>query len=209
MRFFRRTPKQNPNGNKEGRAAMTTTLRNIATTIGLTAVLGTAATLFTPTESTAKIGRVGGGANLPGASAPGARMETHLNIPSSVQHTLRKACQDCHSNETRWPWYSRVAPASWLVKRDVEHGRRAMNFSEWSQQTGNRAGRVAGLLTAACADVQSGRMPMPQYRLIHREANLSSAEKADFCAWTAAESRNVLNASRKAATSLSQLVIHP
>jgi len=126
-------------------------------------------------------------------------------IPSSVQRIFNNACLDCHSYQTRWPWYSRIPPASWLVKRDVTLGRHAMNLSEWEAQTGNRAGRIAGFLTAACADVQSGRMPPRQYRLIHHEANLSAADKAAFCVWTAGESRNVLKASQNGSLNLAQL----
>jgi len=126
-------------------------------------------------------------------------------IPSSVQRIFNNACLDCHSNQTHWPWYSRIPPASWLVKRDVDQGRHAMNLSEWEAQTGNRAGRIAGLLTAACADVQSGRMPPRQYRLIHQEANLSAADKAAFCVWTAGESRSVLKASQNGSPKVAQL----
>jgi hypothetical protein len=136
-----------------------------------------------------------------------ATSQAQLVIPASIQPIFSKACLDCHSNETRWPWYSRIAPASWLVKRDVDRGRHAMNLSDWVAQTGNRAGRIAGLLTAACSDVQSDRMPLPQYRLIHREANLSVVEKAAFCAWTANESRRVLNASRNSEPKLTRLQI--
>jgi hypothetical protein len=137
---------------------------------------------------------------------PTSGIEAHLTVPPPIQQILNKACRDCHSNETRWPWYSRIAPVSWLVKRDVELGRRAMNLSEWSSQTENRAGRVAGLLTAACADVQTGRMPLPQYRLLHGDAKLTGAEITTFCDWTARESRNVINASRRGSPKLARLV---
>jgi hypothetical protein len=130
---------------------------------------------------------------------------SQATIPASVQLIFQNACLDCHSNQTRWPWYSRIPPASWLVERDVDHGRRAMNLSEWKTQTGNRAVRIAGFLTAACADVQSGRMPPPQYRLIHHEANLSTADKAAFCVWTTGESRRVLNVGQNGSPRLAQL----
>ncbi len=54
-----------------------------------------------------------------------------LVAPPEIEATLRRACYDCHSNETRWPWYSRVAPLSWFIVRDVEVGRKEINFSEW------------------------------------------------------------------------------
>jgi len=80
------------------------------------------------------------------------------------------ACFDCHSNETTWPWYSNVAPMSWLVQRDVDSGRGALNFSEWG--TGGAAD-PSDIVDA----VQSGDMPPFQYTLIHGSANLSGAQK--------------------------------
>ena len=58
-------------------------------------------------------------------------VETATAPPPSVEEVLRRACFDCHSHETRWPWYSRVAPASWLVARDVHEARQELNFSDW------------------------------------------------------------------------------
>lgn len=80
------------------------------------------------------------------------------------------ACFDCHSNETVWPWYSNIAPMSWLVQRDVDEGRKHLNFSTWT----------AGQGEAAPSMVESGKMPPFQYLLAHPEANLSDDEKAAF-----------------------------
>ena len=79
------------------------------------------------------------------------------------------ACYDCHSNETKWPWYSRFAPSSWLVQRDVDGGREHLNFSEWQ---GANAGED-GLASV----VRSGEMPPWQYKLMHSEARLSTEER--------------------------------
>lgn len=81
----------------------------------------------------------------------------------------QRACFDCHSNETVWPWYSRVAPMSWLVRRDVDEGREKLNFSEWGQGRDER--------DEMAEVVQEGEMPMPIYLLMHPEAVLSNAEK--------------------------------
>jgi hypothetical protein len=81
---------------------------------------------------------------------------------------VKRACYDCHSNQTVWPWYSYVAPVSWLVYRDVEEGRSHLNFSEW-----NRPQLGAGEMVQA---IQSGKMPPLQYRPLHPSAQLSSAE---------------------------------
>ena len=101
---------------------------------------------------------------------------THENPPATnpVQWTdpqaeeiARRACYNCHSNESDWPWYAYVAPASWLVQRDVDEGRSAMNFS-----TSHRieADEIAEVL-------EGGEMPPAQYLLLHPEARLSQEEK--------------------------------
>jgi len=79
------------------------------------------------------------------------------------------ACFDCHSNQTNWPWYSNVAPASWLIQRDVDGGRQELNLSEWDrpQPHADHAAEV----------VQEGEMPPFQYRLLHPGARLSSTER--------------------------------
>ncbi|MDW8269586.1 MAG: heme-binding domain-containing protein [Anaerolineae bacterium] len=86
--------------------------------------------------------------------------------------TVFRACADCHSNETVWPWYSHVAPVSWLVQRDVEEGRRAFNVSEW--------GRGENKGDDAAETVQKGTMPPAMYLLTHPAARLSPAEKQAF-----------------------------
>ena len=77
------------------------------------------------------------------------------------------ACFDCHSNETRWPWYSNVAPISWLLQRDVDEGREELNFSEWhTEQEGDEAAET----------IRDGSMPPWQYTLTHPEARLSDTD---------------------------------
>lgn len=80
-----------------------------------------------------------------------------------------RGCFDCHSNETHWPWYSNIAPVSWLVQRDVVEGRRRLNFSEW-----NRAQRAAREIGEA---VSEGEMPPWFYLPLHPSARLTTAEK--------------------------------
>ncbi len=80
------------------------------------------------------------------------------------------ACFDCHSNETKWPWYSNIAPMSWLVQSDVNEGREHMNLSEWTPGQGSEAAEK----------VQADEMPPFQYLLAHPEARLSDADKAAF-----------------------------
>lgn len=85
----------------------------------------------------------------------------------------KRACFDCHSNETVWPWYSNIAPVSWLVQRDVDEGRQVMNFSEWNT---TRHQRVGEMIEA----IQEGFMPPINYLPTHPQANLSASEKADL-----------------------------
>jgi len=79
------------------------------------------------------------------------------------------ACYDCHSNQTAWPWYSYLAPVSWLAQRDVDGGREKLNFSEWG-----RAGQETGEIVEK---VQEGEMPPSYYGWLHSKARLSSAER--------------------------------
>ena len=81
----------------------------------------------------------------------------------------RDACFDCHSNQTQWPLYSRVAPASWLVQWDVEKGRAKLNFSEWQRRQDDAH--------EAAEAVQKGEMPPAKYRLMHAHARLSDADR--------------------------------
>ncbi len=81
-----------------------------------------------------------------------------------------RACFDCHSNQTTWPWYSNIAPVSWLVYRDVVDGRRRMNFSDWQRQRLEEPGEISSA-------VSEGEMPPLQYLLMHPTARLSAGDK--------------------------------
>lgn len=92
-----------------------------------------------------------------------------------TQELFAQACGACHSNLTRWPWYSSVAPVSWLVQHDVDEGRARFNVSAWREQAQPEPGEAAEV-------VRSGEMPPLQFRLAHPEARLSSAEQAALAA---------------------------
>lgn len=81
------------------------------------------------------------------------------------------ACFDCHSNQTNWPWYSNIAPASWLIQHDVDEGRAALNWSEWG--AGGEGGEAAEVYS-------EGEMPPFTYLIAHPEARLSDADRAAF-----------------------------
>lgn len=99
---------------------------------------------------------------------PAVRQEPAWDSPQT-RALAQRACFDCHSNATKWPWYSQVAPISWLVRRDVVAGRRHLNFSEFDRHQRN-AGKAA-------REVAKGEMPMAIYLPAHPEARLSPAEK--------------------------------
>lgn len=99
---------------------------------------------------------------------PPVSSEPAWDKPETREIAVR-ACFDCHSNETTWPWYSNIAPVSWLVYRDVEEGRDKLNFSKWGQ--GEQ--EVDELIEV----LQEGEMPMPVYLITHPEARLKTTEK--------------------------------
>jgi len=100
--------------------------------------------------------------------------------PAEVQTVFRRACYDCHSNETVWPWYARIAPASFLVNRDVREGRREVNFSTWEEYDEKRRTRK---LREIAKEVQSGSMPPAYYVPFHPEAKLSAADRDLIVKW--------------------------
>lgn len=100
---------------------------------------------------------------------PAVRSEPAWDSPRTRELAAR-ACFDCHSNEVAWPWYSHVAPVSWLVQYDVEQGRAAFNVSEW-----DRPQEEAG---EAAEEVEEGEMPMFLYTVMHGHARLTDGERA-------------------------------
>lgn len=128
---------------------------------------------------------------------PARAVEAHLDIAPPVRAILDRSCHDCHSNQTQWPWYSYIAPASWMVTKDVIKAREIMNFSEWSEQAGVKLEKAVGLLMASCTDVTVGRMPKPEYVFLHSRAALNEADVKHFCQWTAKEGGRLLALRKK------------
>jgi hypothetical protein len=122
------------------------------------------------------------------AVIPAHTIEASLDVPKPVEKILNNSCKDCHSNETRLPWYGKVAPLSWMIAGDVERARHAMNLSEWSVQLGSRPNAAVGTLMAACAGVEARRMPPAAYRRMHPDARLDQAQVDTLCGWAATQS---------------------
>lgn len=107
-----------------------------------------------------------------------------LEAPVEVKSILKRSCYDCHSNEVNWPWYSYVAPVSWLVAYDVKEGREELNFSEW-----NRYANDSDMKEEIVEEVAEGEMPLGIYLAIHRDAAVSSSELATLRQWAGAAGR--------------------
>jgi len=97
---------------------------------------------------------------------------------------VERACQNCHSERTEWPWYSRVPPASWMVHRDVEKARERFNLSKWE---GYSADEQKATLSAIGAAVRTGAMPPGRYTLLHPSGKLTPAEREELYRWTRSE----------------------
>ena len=106
-------------------------------------------------------------------------IEAQIGTTSGLVPVLDRACNDCHSNGTLWPWYTRIAPVSWLMAYGVTEGRKAANFSEWAAYPPERQRK---LLAESCRDVSDGKMPGRPYTLLHPEARLSAQDVETICA---------------------------
>jgi hypothetical protein len=102
------------------------------------------------------------------------------NPPAPVAAALRAACYDCHSHETKWPWYSRVAPMSWLIAGDVVEGRTNLNLSEWPADDAKRAARR---LENMSEQIGNGEMPPKKYTAIHADARLTETQRKELTDW--------------------------
>ncbi len=107
---------------------------------------------------------------------------------AAVLHTLEKSCQNCHSERTEWPWYSYVAPVSWLIENDVHQGRSHMNLSRWQQYDSEKQHE---LLAAMGAVARNHIMPPPRYTFLHPGSRPSPVELERIYQWTRMERRRL------------------
>ncbi len=114
----------------------------------------------------------------------GKAIAAHTRMTPEVAAILRRSCNDCHSSETVWPWYSNVAPASWFLKKHVDEGRRELSFSEWGTYPRRKRERK---LHEICEQVESGEMPLKSYLPLHPSARLSDEDRRTVCEWARAE----------------------
>lgn len=115
---------------------------------------------------------------------PALSIRAYKTIPAEVLATLERSCFDCHSNETRWPWYSAITPVNFLIAGDVNKGRRRVNFSKWGKQ---KPVKIQGSLQMIDDEVSLKQMPLPRYLFIHPGVALSEAEIKAISAWASDE----------------------
>jgi mono/diheme cytochrome c family protein len=118
--------------------------------------------------------------NTPVAGSHEHDLFSRHTAPAEVRAAFQRACYDCHSNETRYPWYAEVQPAGWFLATHVRDGKKHLNFSEFWKQPEGRARRQ---LEACLDEITEGTMPLASYTWIHRQARLTDAEIEAVAAW--------------------------
>lgn len=111
-------------------------------------------------------------------------LQAVTNISKDVSEIFARSCNDCHSNQTNWVWYTNIAPVSWFTVNHVNEGREELNFSEWGTY-GDKIKETR--LNAICYLVENKKMPLDSYLLLHSEAKLSSDDIKKVCDWTKSE----------------------
>jgi hypothetical protein len=105
---------------------------------------------------------------------------TIYNVPPDVNGILKKACNDCHSNNTVYPWYNNIQPVAWWLNNHIEEGKRELNFDEFKTY---RPVRQYNKLKEVIEQVKKGEMPLTSYTIIHTDAKLTDPEKSALVAW--------------------------
>jgi hypothetical protein len=104
-----------------------------------------------------------------------------IEAPPAVMEIIRQSCYDCHSNETAWPWYSRVAPVSWVLAHHVEEGRSELNFSTWTELAENDRSKLTEKIWDETSD---GEMPLREYLVLHPDAKLGNEALETLRKWS-------------------------
>jgi hypothetical protein len=112
---------------------------------------------------------------------PSKALAAHVKVPEEVQSILMRACGNCHSNQTVWPWYSHIAPLSWVITDDVNQGRRHMNFQDWRARIRKQASDPP---LDICKEAREKGMPPFTYRMVHKDARLTPQEIDALCSWS-------------------------
>ena len=105
---------------------------------------------------------------------------TMTQPPAEIATLIKTACYDCHSHQAKYPWYSNVAPVSWMLEHHIEEGREHLNFSTWGKYKSEKADHK---LEECAEEVEEGEMPMKSYVVMHSEAKMTDKQKAALIAW--------------------------
>jgi len=166
-------------------------IRNVLIAAGIAAVVAVGGSLIHPF-------------GMPGAPGNDNAILREAQIDPATLAIFQRACQNCHSQNTEWPWYSHVAPISWLLARDVQQARLHMNLSRWQEYSTEDRVRLLSEIGSA---VRNREMPVQRYLLLHPEARLTDSERQQIYRWTRTErsrlsSRPIPTASRLLRASL-------
>ena len=101
-------------------------------------------------------------------------------VPTSVQTILQNACNDCHSNNTSYPWYSNIQPMAWIMRRHIDNGKEKLNFSEFGSYSSRRQ---ISKLKGIANQIKDDEMPIASYKAMHKKANLTKEEKSLVIDW--------------------------
>jgi hypothetical protein len=110
---------------------------------------------------------------------PDFNKKDEINAPKKIMKILKNSCYDCHSYETKWPWYSNIAPMKWVIGRDVIQGRRALNFSIWNTYCAKKKEKLKKEISRSIYLA----MPLPQYLWFHKKASLTFKERKYIQKW--------------------------
>ena len=121
-------------------------------------------------------------------SAPDKPLMQTGSVPEPVLGLLERSCQNCHSDRTSWPWYSHVAPMSWMIEKDVHDGRSHWNMSKWDQYSQEER---QDILSEMAPMVRNRQMPLPKYLFLHPEAKLSDADVDLLYRWSRSERKRI------------------
>jgi hypothetical protein len=102
------------------------------------------------------------------------------NVPGEIRALISRSCYDCHSVETKYPWYSYVAPVKWIIKHDINWGRGGVNFSDWdSMDNIDKVGKLGEISEV----IEASEMPLKKYLILHPEARLTIEERQSIIQW--------------------------
>jgi len=112
-------------------------------------------------------------------------------LPGEIQAIFKNACLDCHSNQTNYLWYHKIAPVSWMINNHIVEGKKELNLSEWGQMS--KMDKISKL-DKICSEVEHEKMPIKAYVFMHKNAKLSEEQVASLCVWTEKMSEEILTA---------------